>query len=167
MISAPWVRTRLLELMADRVEFDEVSTLYGWPTSDADLAGTDPDVRLAVMFEAPVGELVVDEMCGPTVQEYRELYTMPIVVQALARNTGASQYDVDDRKATLLWALTRAVQDATLGFVSSDDARFDQIYVVLGGAEGSSGPLETQGSLLAATLTRVELSVEAKIAGEA
>ena len=167
MISAPWVKTKLLELMAARSEFDYVSTLYGYPETDADLSGGDPDVRMAVMFEAPIGELVVDEMCGPLRQEYREQYVMPIVVQALGRNTSASQAVVEDRKATLLWALTRAVQDATLGFVTADDTRFDQVYVGLGSVETSSGPLETNGSLLAATLTRVELSVEAKIAGEA
>lgn len=163
MISQPYVKGRLVDLLELRPEFGSVSLLYGKPETEAELSGSDALVRQSVMFDDPSGELEVDEMCGPGVQEYRERYDLDVVVQVMARNRDAGFVYVEDRLATLLWGLVQAVQTASLGFVTTDDTRFDQIYVHLSDVEQVSGWAVAGGSNVAAGRAVVTLNVEAKV----
>ena len=163
MISQPWFKARMVELLEQRPEFGSVSVLYGPPETDADLSGADPMVRQSVFFDDPSGLFVVDEMCGPGVQEYREQYTIDVVIQVMARNRDATFAYVEDRCSTLLWGLVQSVQTATLGFTTAADTRFDQIYVGLADVEAVSGWTVASGSNVAATRTTVTIEVEAKV----
>ena len=167
MISTPFVKRRLLELVGARSTFESVALLSGVPESDSDLSGSDPLVRQAFMFDEPEGELVVDEMCGPTRQDYREAYQIDCIIQVVARTRDADMVFVEGRRAWLLWETVQALQDATLGFVAADDDRIDQIYVQLGDVTNVSGWLVAGGSNLAACRAHATLNVEASIRNEA
>ena len=163
MISQPYVKGRLIELLELRPEFGSVSLLYGKPETEADLSGSDPLLRQSLMFDDPAGELAVDEMCGPGVQEYREAWSVDVIIQVMARNRDATFVVVEDRLSTLQWSLVQAVQTASLGFVTADDTRFDQVYVELGDVEQLSGWAVAGGSNVAAGRVVVALNVEAKV----
>ena len=167
MISTPFVKTRILELLQARSTFESVSLLYGKPESPSDLSGSDPLVQQSVMFDDPEGELIVDEMCGPLRMDYREEYAIDLIVQVMARTRDATAEFVDDRRAWLMWEIVQALQDSTLGFATTDDSRFDQVYVELGEVVNVSGWMPAASTNLAASRSQITLNVQANITIEA
>ena len=167
MISAPVVKRLLLDLVQARGEFATVSCLYGQPESASDVSGTHPFYSQLFTFEEPAGELVVDEMCGPGRQDYREQWTANVIIQVIGRDRDADFEVVENRRAQLLWETVQVLQDPTLGFVAADDTRVSRIFVELGQVENVSGWNPASGSNLAACRSHVELVVEAQIENEA
>jgi len=166
VISAHFVKSRLLELVATRSHFEGAALQYGPPEAPSDLAGDHPLFSQRLGFDIPEGEMRVDEMCGPTVQEYFEEYGLDVVLEVVARTRDATPEAVEDNKAWLLWELTQSLQDPTLSFVAADDTRISQVYVTIGESLGFTGWLNRGGVNLAATRQVVTLEVDAKILNE-
>lgn len=167
MITVPYVKRRVLELIGAQKGTQGVALLYGHPEAAADTAGDDTLYRQMITFNDPDGGYDISEMCGPGVVTYDEDYSIELVVQVIARTRDTKFYDVEQQRAHLVHAVTRALQEPDLGHTATDDDRFTNLRVTLGTAIGVSGWLVGSGSNLAATRAVIDLDVAAVITGGA
>lgn len=169
MISAHIVKARLLELYQARPGAAGVALVYGVPESPEDVSGDDPLFKLAVGFEDPIGEFTISELCGPDSIEYDETYTLPCVVQAIARTRDAGFYDVEEQVAAIVYQLTRVLQDPQLGLLdgSTLDSRLSRLRVTMSDTDSLAGWHKVGSTRLAAGRTMINLEVEALVKGDA
>lgn len=167
MISSPWVKKRILELMVDRPGMTGVSLLYGPPSQAKETTGDDPLYRCLIGFNDPVGDHLIEEMCGPSTITYEEEYSIEFVVQVIARNRDAGFYEVEQKRAEMVYQLSRVLQDPTLGYGPTSSPFFSRPRVTLGEFLGVSGWLNAGQTDVAATRAVCGLEVVAHIEGEA
>lgn len=166
MITLPFVKRSVVELLTGRDEFQSVAVNYGPPELSGDVAGDNPLVAQHTEFGDPDGDLQIDEHCGPGVQEYFERYTLPLTIEVVARNRDATPEFVDDNRAQLVWETVQALQDPTLGHTVTKDDRLSQLICHAAAEETESGWLIRNGSNLYAARTTITLAVEAKVQNE-
>lgn len=169
MISAHLVKARLLDLFEDRPGAMQVARVYGVPQKPADVQGDDPLFKTGVGFEDVSGEFVISEFCGPDEVTYDEEYTLPLIIQCIARNTDATFFLVEQRLADVAYQFTRVLQDPQLGMTSGAgtlDDRFSRLRVTMENVESLAGWQKVGQTHLAAGRMTIDLLVEATIKGD-
>lgn len=168
MISAHLVKARLLELFEARPGAMQAARVYGVPLKPVDVQGDDPLFKSGVGFEDPLGEFVINEMCGPDEITYDEEYTLPLILQCIGRNTDATFFEVEKRLSDMAYQFTRVLQDPQLGLVSGGllDNRFSRLRVTMQGVESLAGWQKVSQTHMAAGRMTIDLLVEATIKGD-